>query len=97
MRRSAPRRVERAMAIAATRPSWPVPYQSPPPALPAPSSMVALVKLVEAGTNELDAAVDDLRPRFQAAMQKGREGMDQVRAHIERVVKSVETIEDIEA
>lgn len=82
------------MAIAATRPSWPVPYQSPPPALPAPSSMVALVELVEAGTKELEAAVDELRPRFQEAMQRGRANMNKVRDHIERVAKSIETIED---
>ena len=35
------------------------------------SKLVDLVEQVEAGTNELDRMVDDLLPRFQAAVQKG--------------------------
>ena len=59
------------------------------------SKLVALVEQVEAGraTKELERQVDELRPRFQQAMQKGRENMGRMQSHIERVAKSVETIE----
>ena len=57
------------------------------------SKLVALVEQVEAGTKELERQVDEPRPRFQQAMQKGRENMGWMQSHIERVAKSVETIE----
>ena len=96
-RQARARHLERAMALALARPHMLVRLPTgadAPVHKPAVSSMVALVEVVEAGTKELDAAVDELRPRFQAALRKGSENLDKVRGYIERFAKSIETIED---
>ena len=61
---------------------------------PLMSKLTEFVEEVEAGTKELEARVDELRPRFQEAMKKGRENMTQMQGHVERVTKSVETVEE---
>ena len=60
---------------------------------PLMSKLIDFVEEVEAGTKDLEAQVDELRPRFQDAMQKARENMPRMRDHIQRVTKSVETVE----
>ena len=61
---------------------------------PLMSKLTEFVEEVETGTKELEARVDELRPRFQDALKKGRENMGQMQSHIERVTKSVETVEE---
>jgi ABC-type transporter Mla subunit MlaD len=61
-------------------------------AVPEPLStkLVELAEQVEQGTRDLEQLVDELHPRFQEALRKGRDNLDQVREYIERLAKSVE-------
>ena len=58
------------------------------------NKLVEFVDMVEGGLKSLEAEIDDLMPRFQKAMEKGKENMPKMHAHVQRIEAAVEKVED---
>lgn len=61
---------------------------------PMSSKLMDFVDEVEEGIKDLEAEVDELRPRFAAAKEKGREHMTKFRGHVERAEAAIKKVEE---